>query len=327
MNSANRRSPSYTTVALTTALSSVLFGLVAAAAAGRLNWVGGAITVALASIASFYIVIALQTLRETPRPLSVVLLGLPAAGKTTYLAALLNQMQRTDAPGTRFVPYTRSTLEWLGEAVSTLTRGDLLPRTQMWSARDYVFKVDVTIDQPRRRYALEITDAAGEYTYSFAERREWLHQDAFFNRAVAADCLMLAIDVAALTGSEPAGAYDAQAQIATAMQVMFDAKNVRFDKIREPVAVLLLKDDLVNGEQRDKALASLSVLRDVLRKRCENVEYFFVSSMRALQPTVTATPEAGNVLPPLVWALKHVSRPSGTVLPSHAAPDGSQSAG
>lgn len=273
-----------------------------------------------------------------PATVTIAVLGLPAAGKSTYVNVLLHELQQNTPTGWQFHPYSLETIEHVTMTIKELVQGNWPQRTI--SETMHTYRANLTVKgsfaKPVFRYKLEVADYAGENTEVMAANGPWLHHQDFFRYAVNADIVFILIDVTRLTDISVNAAQDAATivmEYVSVLQTLAAHRGAQnFQLINSPVAVLFTKYDLIDGFEPTKEQpritihkagnsldSSISDLHEQLLKKelskhveglintgkklCKNFAAFRVSSVGHMEHGVPTSISPFGVVEPLIWAV------------------------
>jgi GTPase SAR1 family protein len=270
-----------------------------------------------------------RILNKNPTTITLSILGLPHSGKTVYLTVLFDLLLRTRHEGITFVPYGLETIEQVTGDVTNLLAGNWLAPTKPGTVFYYRANASVTTLSgiSRRRFKLEIADYAGEYIEEFdSSSPMWLHKSDYFKYVIQSEGVFLTLDAAYIYWETPSRVNSMLNNYIAAMQILAENKGSEDRKLKLPVAILFLKSDEIwsqhlfdnttpqLGNPQTKAensvLDKASRLLEVCRNRCENFNYFFVSSVGEVvmegkdRGSLTGNISPKNVVEPLLWILR-----------------------
>lgn len=266
----------------------------------------------LGAMILYFILAFIQVINKNPIPLTISLLGFPSAGKTVFLTILFDQLQRIEDAGIQFSPYGQETVENVINNLNTLSRRIWLPATQPNTVLYYRANASIGSGIFRNRYKIEIADFAGEKIEELEPSKEaWLHKSDYFKYVTQSEAVLLAVDCQVLITHDRVKIEEMQNAFVAAIQILIENKGVPENRmLHAPVALLFLKTDLLKGSEimEEELPNMIPRLISVCEKRCENFQYFFVSSIGDLghdgSPPETLNPK--NVAKPIVWILKKV---------------------
>lgn len=266
----------------------------------------GKIAIAFIATIAYTVIIArfVKILKGHPISFTVAILGFPASGKSVYVTTLFDLLQQGKSKVLRASPYGADTIEEVSRNLNILGKGEWLPRTP--SGNPFFFRAIASM-AGMSRVRLEIADFAGEnFEGLLPESDRWLHRGEYFKYVVDANAIFLALDGERLMFDHDDGRVEEIINsFVASIQVVADSRGaVGSVKLDIPVALLVMKADLMEKEDIALARDHLSRLEAICRARCNNFEVFFVSSTGSLvdgRPSARRLPS--QVIEPLEWAL------------------------
>ncbi|MGD0499306.1 MAG: hypothetical protein ABSC23_12815 [Bryobacteraceae bacterium] len=253
-----------------------------------------------------------RVVNRHPTTFSISLLGYPYTGKTVYLTTLFDLLQRASAPGIRFSPYGRETIEQVADNLMALYSGKWLPPTPAGTVFFYRANATIGVGFGRSRYKVEIGDYAGEQIGELNPVDvRWLHKSDYFKYVIQSDGIMLMVDSSMLASGDPARIEEAQNGFIAAFQILAEEKGaVDNRRLRAPVALMFMKTDLLSPSEPEHLKEHFSRLVEVCEARCLRFRTFFVSSTGPLADGCPPRALRGDgVVDPLIWMLRNA--PSG----------------
>jgi GTPase SAR1 family protein len=248
----------------------------------------------------------IRVFRRHPSTFTVAILGFPNSGKTVFITAIFDQLQQGRSERIRLTPYGSDTVEEVSRNLNTLARGRWLPRTTPGNV--FFFRAIASLRNPSvARVKLEIGDFAGEDLGELQPSSDrWLHKSEYFKYVIDSDAIMLAIDASQITEDRRDGTNEIVNAFVAAIQIIADYKGaVGARRLRIPIALLVMKSDLLDEGSRPFVTERLQRLVSVCESRCRSFQIFFVSSTGPLEegkPPSILRPEA--VVEPLEWVIQ-----------------------
>jgi GTPase SAR1 family protein len=266
------------------------------------------------TLAFFYSNIVL--LQKHPTSITLSLIGFPGVGKTVFLTVLFDYLQREKDRQIRFAPYGQDTHEIVQSNLNQLSSGHFLSRTPMGEIIFYRAFATLQRMLYRKKYKLEIADFAGENMQEFDPASEyWLHKGDYFSYAVQSNGIILALDCAQLIKTvQSPKEFHAQTEkiinsYIVAFQILVEKKGaIENKRLKEPVSLLFLKSDLLEGDTKLEELVLNRAARiiEVCKNRCLFFQCFFVSSI-GYHYFQDMTIEPVNISKPIKWMLTNIN--------------------
>jgi GTPase SAR1 family protein len=257
----------------------------------------------------YVIVIARRLFVRHPSTFTVAVLGFPNSGKTVFITSVFDQLQQGRSAKIRLTPYGVDTVEEVSRNLNSLSRGMWLPRTVPGNV--FFFRAVASLqDSSSARVKLEIGDFAGEDIGELQPSSDrWLHKSDYFKYVVDADAIMLAVDSSRVSVDLRDGTDEIVNAFVAAIQIIADYKGaVAERRLRIPIALLLMKSDLIDEKSRSLVTERLQRLISVCESRCRSFHVFFVSSTGPLEdgkPPAVLRPE--SVVEPLEWSIRRAN--------------------
>jgi len=252
-----------------------------------------------------FVIFIIRTFKVNNKSLTIALLGFPRIGKTVFLTVLFNELQKVKSDTINFLPYGNETVEKVTRDISSLQRGEWLPKTEV--NQFFYYRATTTIGNLiKRSYKLEIGDFAGERFNDLSDRQfNWLHRDVYFDYTTQSDAIFLAIS-AEIFNDEYERIEVINSTIAS-LNILSQKKGYTdSQKMKEPICLLILKSDILYEKDKGYYLDVISDLITVCNKRSMHFKSFFVSSVGETdnnnRPVANLRPQ--NVIEPLLWILK-----------------------
>lgn len=274
-------------------------------------------TAVLAAVASLWtlsltLIVWLRAVRHHRRTFDVALIGPPNAGKTVYLTVLFRELERGGVGGLLFAPQGTETIRRVSDDLTRMAEGFFPPKTQPGRHFFYeaVARYRGRLGLLDREYRIKIADFAGE---SLEELIDDSPKSEFLAYVLNSQAIFIMIDCEEIAHADRGAVARSENQIASILNCIMSRKNVdRADVLRIPVALLLSKADVLDGEEAFSRGQLLDELQDVLsvcKAKCRHFRFFFVSSVGVTPREIEgrAAPPARlsprGVLHPLLWVL------------------------
>jgi GTPase SAR1 family protein len=241
----------------------------------------------------YVIVIARRLFVRHPSTFTVAVLGFPNSGKTVFITSVFDQLQQGRSAKIRLTPYGVDTVEEVSRNLN------------------FFFRAVASLqDSSSARVKLEIGDFAGEDIGELQPSSDrWLHKSDYFKYVVDADAIMLAVDSSRVSVDLRDGTDEIVNAFVAAIQIIADYKGaVAERRLRIPIALLLMKSDLIDEKSRSLVTERLQRLISVCESRCRSFHVFFVSSTGPLEdgkPPAVLRPE--SVVEPLEWSIRRAN--------------------
>jgi hypothetical protein len=266
----------------------------------------------LGALLGAYSVVVFRLFSRHPTTLTISLLGFPRSGKTVYLTALFDALQRESREGLRFVAYGRETIEEVNNNISLLEKGTWLPKTQPGSVFFYRASAIVGRGFVRSRYKVEIGDYAGEQMEEMnPSSSRWLHKTEYFKYVIQSDAVILALDTQMILSTDQGARGQMENAFVAAVQVLAEEKGATEDRrLLAPVALVFMKHDMAREKDQCDLEKYIPRLIQVCRSRCRNFRVFYVSSTGPLERPGTPPKhlDGEGVVEPLIWILGRQGR-------------------
>ncbi len=251
----------------------------------------------------------LATQFANPASLTISLLGYPYSGKTVFLTILFNELATRVFPGFVFSPYGSETIEKVTEDLNRLMQGQWLPPTPPDTLFFYRANATSGTDIFKRKHKIEIGDYAGEHLETLEGKgdNQWLHKSSYFKFVVQSEVILLAIDSKIMMSEDSNKLSIVENGMLAAMQLLVSEKGVDISrKMKTPVALLLMKSDLISDNKRPEIEQRLSRLVIYCHNHCSNFKIFWVSSVGevGIENSLLGKITPEGVVDPILWAIK-----------------------
>ncbi|MFC2085014.1 hypothetical protein ACFLS9_08160 [Bacteroidota bacterium] len=269
------------------------------------------------SISFFFFIIVLLYLLYSywkEKFIRIALLGDIACGKTFFIAVLFDYLQAYQNPKYDIYPWGKQTLNRILKFSDYLKSKRRLDPTSMDSNEQMEGKAQKKKTILRKKIHFEMIDSSGEEFVRIAKNESayLFHETTFFDRYVLkSECVFLMISVDFIWDQKYETKFENMVnKYIIAVQII--AENNTIKKSRNSLALIISKSDLLAlyNVSEEQTLIKIEKLINVIKKRFDRNEFFFVSSIK--QETLDSY-DYFSILPkdiekPIIWCLEKLKR-------------------